>query len=84
MLSSTAADYTVEVRITDSIYNHFYAKRRKMIRDHQGSIATAFKCYLMKKIPKLLLQHDKDHFKYDIYFINKDENNKIDHEVKYG
>jgi len=84
LLSSTAADYTVEVRITDSIYNHFYAKRRKMIRDHQGSIATAFKCYLMKKIPKLLLQHDKDHFKYDIYFINKDENNKIDHEVKYG
>ena len=34
LLSSTAGDYTVEVRITENIYNHFYAHRRKLIRDH--------------------------------------------------
>ena len=54
-----------------------------MIRDHQGSIATAFKAYLMKKIPKLLLEHDKEFFKYDIYYLNKDHDNKIDHVVRY-
>ena len=36
----------------------------------------------MKKIPKLLLKHDKEFFTYDIYFINKD--NKIEHQVKFG
>ena len=84
LLSSTAGDYTVEVRITENIYNHFYAHRRKLIRDHQGSTATAFKCYLMKKIPKLLLEHDKEYNKYDIYFLNKDEDNKIDKKTVFG
>jgi hypothetical protein len=58
LLSSTAADYTCEIKVTDKIYNYFYARKRKHIRDHQGSIATALKAYLFKKIPKLLLKHD--------------------------
>ena len=38
----------------------------------------------MKKIPKLLLEHDKVHNKYDIYFLNKDEDNKIDKKTVFG
>jgi hypothetical protein len=70
LLTSTASDYTCEIKMTDKIYNYFYANKRKYIRDHQGSIATAFKAYLFKKIPKLLLKHDKDYNKYDVYYLD--------------
>jgi hypothetical protein len=38
----------------------------------------------MKKIPKLLLEHDKEHNKYDIYFLNREEDNKIDKKTIFG
>ena len=69
LLSSTASDYTVELKIDDKLYNHFYSHKRKQIKLHLGSIATAFKLYLQKKIPKLLLKHDKEYSKYDLYYL---------------
>jgi hypothetical protein len=29
LLSSTASDYTVELKIDDKLYNHFYSHKRK-------------------------------------------------------
>ena len=78
LLSSTASDYSVELAIDERVYNYFYSHKRKLIRVHQGSMATAFKAYLMKKIPKLLLKHDKEYCKADVYHLDEDDDDEED------